>query len=153
MNVKKYRAATMREALEQVKNELGEEALVLGSKSLKRKGFLGFGSREMVEVRVSTEFINGNLLDKPAGSKNRKPTFTSLSLNPNNTSSITSREPRNAAFTALAARAYASEAKPANIAIPASTRPVIEPTPRPVETVATNVVVEPVAKSTTPKET
>jgi len=149
MNVKKYRAATMREALEQVKNELGEEALVLGSKSLKRKGFFGFGSREMVEVRVSTEFSHGNIVEKRANNKSRKPTFTSLSLNPTNTSSITSREPRNTAFTALAARAYASEAKPANITVPVPTQPVIEPTPRPVETPAT----ETVPKTTTTNET
>ena len=149
MNVKKYRAATMREALEQVKNELGEEALVLGSKNLTRKGFFGFGSREMVEVRVSTEFIHGKIVDKPA-SKNRKPTFTSLSLNPSNTSSMTSREPRKTAFTALAARAYASEAKPA-ITIP--THPVIEPTPRPVEIPATNMISETVGRTTTTNET
>jgi flagellar biosynthesis protein FlhF len=111
MNVKKYRAATMRDALEQVKSELGEDALVLGSKSLKRRGFLGFGAREMVEVRVSTEFAPTHNNEKPTV-KTRKPTFTSLSLNPEQIPATPAREPRNnAVFTALAARAYASESK------------------------------------------
>jgi len=35
MKTKNYRAATMREALEKVKQELGEEALVLDSKRVR----------------------------------------------------------------------------------------------------------------------
>jgi len=56
MNVKRYRAATMRDALEQIKGELGDEALVLGSKEIRSKGFFGLGAKNLVEVRVSTEF-------------------------------------------------------------------------------------------------
>lgn len=51
--VMRFRAETMREALEQVKREVGEEALVLDTKRVKVGGFLGVGSRELVELRVS----------------------------------------------------------------------------------------------------
>jgi len=45
----------MREALEQVKQELGEDALVLDTRRVRDKGFLGFGASEMIEVRVAAE--------------------------------------------------------------------------------------------------
>lgn len=51
--VMRFRAETMREALEQVKHEVGEDALVLDTKRVKVGGFLGVGSRELVELRVS----------------------------------------------------------------------------------------------------
>ena len=38
MNAKRYRAATMHDVLEKVKSELGDEALVLGSRSVRRRG-------------------------------------------------------------------------------------------------------------------
>lgn len=140
----------MRDALEQVKSELGEDALVLGSKSLKRRGFLGFGAREMVEVRVSTEFAPTHNNEKPTV-KSRKPTFTSLSLNPESTPATTpTREPRNnAVFSALAARAYASESKINDTIIPQSptTIPVSEPTPRIFETLTTKFADEPIVKA------
>lgn len=120
MNVKKYRAATMRDALEQVKSELGEEALVLGSKSLRRRGFLGFGAREMVEVRVSTEFTNANDQEKNKSRSSKQPTFTSLSLNPRAaapTANMLREQRSNSAFSALAARAYATEAKTDSLSV------------------------------------
>jgi flagellar biosynthesis protein FlhF len=51
-NVKRYRAATMRAALEKVKQEMGEDALVLESKRVRAGGFLGLGAQEVVELRV-----------------------------------------------------------------------------------------------------
>ena len=59
MTTKRYRAATMREALEQVRQELGDDALVLDTKHVRAGGILGFGSREMVEVRVAVEQSGG----------------------------------------------------------------------------------------------
>jgi len=105
----------MRDALEQVKSELGEEALVLGSKNLRRRGFLGFGSREIVEVRVSTEFQNAVSTQKKLKAGARKSKFTSLSLNQDETLVADAKPMRNNnAFSALAARAYASESKPSS---------------------------------------
>src|SRR5882672_8810694 len=85
MNVKRYRAATMRDALEQIKGELGDEALVLGSKEIRSKGFLGLGAKDLVEVRVSTEFAG---VSEPKNGRDRQPaprksSFTSLSLSDN----------------------------------------------------------------------
>jgi flagellar biosynthesis protein FlhF len=52
MKIKNYRAASLREALVQVKQELGEEALVVETRKVRAGGILGFGARNMVEVRV-----------------------------------------------------------------------------------------------------
>ena len=53
MNIKRYRAATMRAALEQVKQELGADALVLETKEVRAGGFFGLGSKPLVELRVA----------------------------------------------------------------------------------------------------
>lgn len=52
-NVKKYRAASTREALELVKKDLGEDAFVLETKRVKAGGFLGMGSKTQVEVSAA----------------------------------------------------------------------------------------------------
>ena len=52
MQVKKYRAATTREALEQIKNDLGQDAFVLETKQVKKSGFLGLG-RSATEIEIS----------------------------------------------------------------------------------------------------
>lgn len=61
MTTKRYRATTMREALEQVRQELGDDALVLDTKRVRAGGILGFGAREMVEVRVAAEQSGGEI--------------------------------------------------------------------------------------------
>lgn len=53
IDVKRFRAETMRDALTLVKEELGEEALVLETRRLTAGGFLGFGSKQLVEVSVA----------------------------------------------------------------------------------------------------
>ena len=53
MNIKKYRGATTREALEQIKEDLGENAFVIETKEIKTKGFLGFGSENQIEVSAT----------------------------------------------------------------------------------------------------
>ena len=53
MNVRRYRAATMRAALEQAREELGADALVLETREVRAGGFLGIGARPMVELRVA----------------------------------------------------------------------------------------------------
>ncbi len=52
-NVKKYRATTTREALELIKQDLGEDAFVLETKRVKAGGFLGMGSKMQVEVSAA----------------------------------------------------------------------------------------------------
>lgn len=133
MNVKRYRAATMRDALEQIKGELGDEALVLGSKEIRSKGFLGLGAKDLVEVRVSTEFAGVTEPIKPREKQPaaRKSTFTSLSLNESTPAtpalSAAARERNTGAMSsALAARANSSDSNSAaqnQVAGPVGTNP------------------------------
>jgi flagellar biosynthesis GTPase FlhF len=55
MQIKTYRAATMRKALEQVKLELGEDALVIDTRRVTVGSFLGFGGRPVIELRVAAD--------------------------------------------------------------------------------------------------
>lgn len=54
MNIRRYRAATMRAALEQAREELGADALVLETREVRDGGFLGIGARPMIELQVAT---------------------------------------------------------------------------------------------------
>ena len=49
----RFSAPTMGEALEKVRERFGHEAMIMGSRKLRTGGFLGFGSREVVEVYVA----------------------------------------------------------------------------------------------------
>jgi flagellar biosynthesis protein FlhF len=62
-NTKRYRAETLREALEQIKQDLGEEALVVSHKRVRSGGVLGIGAREMIEVYAALD------PGKPAGER------------------------------------------------------------------------------------
>ncbi|MFN0087980.1 MAG: flagellar biosynthesis protein FlhF [Blastocatellia bacterium] len=53
MNIKSYKAASLREALIRIKKELGEDALVVETRQVRAGGFLGVGARDLVEVRVA----------------------------------------------------------------------------------------------------
>lgn len=54
MTTKKYYADDMQEALKQIKYELGSDAIILSSRTIKkRKGFLGMFSKKTVEVVAS----------------------------------------------------------------------------------------------------
>lgn len=64
MNVKKYRATTTREALEQVKADLGEDAFVLETKQIRKGGFLGFKSEAQIEISAAVPTFNNKLVAK-----------------------------------------------------------------------------------------
>ncbi|MDX6382463.1 MAG: flagellar biosynthesis protein FlhF [Blastocatellia bacterium] len=143
MNVKRYRAATMRDALEQIKGELGDEALVLGSKEIRNKGFLGLGAKNFFEVRVSTELTESSpALSDRIESTPRKSNFTSLSLR-DSTPALPAVSPARerssvSMASALAARANSVESKlamHANASISA-TRNVMQANSPAVETKA-----------------
>lgn len=53
MKLKTYRAPTMAEALTQVKNELGKDAVILHTRQLKIGGVFGFFGRPTVEITAS----------------------------------------------------------------------------------------------------
>jgi len=53
MRTKTYRAGTMREALAQVRRDLGGGAVILGTREVRRRRLFGLGTREVVEVTAS----------------------------------------------------------------------------------------------------
>ena len=117
MKTKNYRAATMREALEKVKQELGEEALVLDSKRVRVGGFLGLGASTQVEVRVAAEEGAEDSGERKEGKISSQPRSGLISLDlADDTPAMPAHIPMpgsgktNSAFAALAARAYAGEA-------------------------------------------
>ncbi len=54
MNLKTYRAYTMAEALDAVKRDLGDDAVILHTRNYKRGGVLGIGRKLVVEVTAAT---------------------------------------------------------------------------------------------------
>jgi flagellar biosynthesis protein FlhF len=51
---KTYRAGTMREALAQVRRDLGGDAVILATREVRKRRLLGLGSREQIEVTASS---------------------------------------------------------------------------------------------------
>jgi flagellar biosynthesis protein FlhF len=120
MMTKNYRAATMREALEKVKQEMGEEALVLDSRRVRAGGFLGLGSTELIEVRVAASDA-GEEEPRPKRETTQKQAIksglTSLNLSDDTLAApvfaaIEDNDERKASqiFATLAARTYSNKA-------------------------------------------
>lgn len=55
MKIKKYVVEDVKDALRQIKSELGEDAVILQTRKFKKGGFLGLGSRLMYEVTAVAE--------------------------------------------------------------------------------------------------
>ena len=55
MQIKVFKAATMKEAMAAMKEELGDDAVILHSKKYKEGGVLGLGSKEIVEITAAVE--------------------------------------------------------------------------------------------------
>ena len=53
MSARTYRAATMKEALAQVRRDLGGGAVILGAREVRRRRLFGLRARELVEVTAS----------------------------------------------------------------------------------------------------
>src|ERR1700736_788476 len=53
MSTKTYRAGTMKEALAQVRRDLGGGAVILGTREVRRRRLFGLGARELVEVTAA----------------------------------------------------------------------------------------------------
>lgn len=69
MQVKKFRGATTRDALEKIKQELGEDAFVLETKRVQSRGFLGLKSESLVEISAAAAPV---LPEKNADEKRSK---------------------------------------------------------------------------------
>lgn len=55
MKVKKYIASTMPEAMNQVKKELGESAVILDSREIKTSRFFGLFGKRNIEVLAAVD--------------------------------------------------------------------------------------------------
>ncbi len=66
MKIKKYVAPTIKEALAQIKQEMGDDAVILNSRKVEKKGLRDVFAKEMFEVTAALDEF-----DKPAGSKVR----------------------------------------------------------------------------------
>ena len=55
MKIKKFEAASMKEALEMIKEEMGADAFILNTKQVQKKGPLGFGDRKFLQVTAAIE--------------------------------------------------------------------------------------------------
>ncbi len=55
MQIKVFRAATMKEAMAQVKEALGDDAVILHTKTIKEGGVLGYGSKNVIEVTAAID--------------------------------------------------------------------------------------------------
>jgi flagellar biosynthesis protein FlhF len=53
MSTRTYRAGTMKEALAQVRRDLGGDAVILGTREVRRRRLFGLGARELIEVTAS----------------------------------------------------------------------------------------------------
>ncbi len=62
MRIKKYEAETMQKALFEVKKDLGQDAVILHTKTRKKDGLLGLWGKEMVEITASADI---NIIEKP----------------------------------------------------------------------------------------
>ncbi|CAM2009358.1 flagellar biosynthesis protein FlhF [Acanthopleuribacter pedis] len=70
MKIKKFEAPSMKEALEKIKEEMGPDAFILGTKSIKKKGPLGFGDRNFLQVTAAVDVSDPNSLASAAAAAN-----------------------------------------------------------------------------------
>lgn len=69
MKIKKFMAPNMSEAMKQIRLELGDQAVILNSKVVQRKGFLGFMKKRNIEVIAAVDpdaGKNGTVQTAPA---------------------------------------------------------------------------------------
>ncbi len=64
MNLRTYQGNSMAEALEKVKQDLGRDAVILNTRTVRRGGLWGVGARTMVEITASSD-----VRDLPAGER------------------------------------------------------------------------------------
>jgi flagellar biosynthesis protein FlhF len=77
MKTQKFVAPTMREALTRVKEELGEDAMIIKSEKVKVGGSLNFLKQEMIEVTAaSPEEVKADLQDGPEFAETLKETLS-----------------------------------------------------------------------------
>ncbi len=74
MRIRKFEANSVQEALQQVRQELGPEAVILYTRKLRRGGFFGIGANEVAEVTAGVDLGAENAL----ASAGANPAYTGL---------------------------------------------------------------------------
>jgi flagellar biosynthesis protein FlhF len=82
MRVKTFEAATMQEALDTVKREMGEEAFILSTKTRKKAAALGLGEQTVIEVTAAVDEAQAPVMPKAAGAEELKPEPLTYGLRP-----------------------------------------------------------------------
>lgn len=72
MHIKKFTADNMKQAMSQVKLELGDEAIILQTKKVNTGGFLGFFKKEKIEVLAAVENDTAKTKRNPGSAKSMK---------------------------------------------------------------------------------
>src|SRR6476620_11830500 len=67
MSARTYRAGTMKEALAQVRRDLGGGAVILGTREVRKRRAFGLGTRELIEVTAADAPITTVSLAAAAG--------------------------------------------------------------------------------------
>jgi flagellar biosynthesis protein FlhF len=78
VSAKTYRAGSLKEALAQVRRDLGGGAVILGTREVRRRRMFGLGSRELVEVTASDG--SGRVATATATAAAAAPASSSLAL-------------------------------------------------------------------------
>ncbi|NLC06978.1 MAG: hypothetical protein GX755_03285 [Syntrophomonadaceae bacterium] len=65
MQVKRFVANTLQEAILKVKKEMGKNAVILHTRKFKEGGFFGFFSKEMVEVTAAIDNSPLTVIEPP----------------------------------------------------------------------------------------
>lgn len=77
MRIKVFQAATMKDAMAQVKDELGDDAVILHTKKIKKGGILGYGAKEIFEVTAALDEVTRR---PPKKRPERLPTLAELQV-------------------------------------------------------------------------
>ncbi len=89
-SVRTYRGTSLKEALGKVRRDLGADAIILGTRTVRRRGWLGFGRGLRVEVRAAKQMPAAIAVRRPHVLESRG---SSLSTTPSTSTSTTIAKP------------------------------------------------------------
>jgi len=75
--MKTFRATTMPQALAQVKSQLGSDAVIMHTRTIKRGGFMGLGAHTVVEITARKNCSDMPLQNRRGGSQQLRRLYTS----------------------------------------------------------------------------
>ena len=139
MTIQTYTASTMADALAEVKRNLGQHAVVLHTRSYKRGGLLGLGAKTVIEVTAADGRELGRQRGREAAKSPRAQALRQASRQRPAVDTTRTPDPQQLAGdlirrTYQAARSQFDE--PVNVASPAATAVLPEPTLAPAPSAA-----------------